>query len=427
VITAQGGAGETTAGWRAAWRDAALALPGHHARAELGDMASFDAVLAALEEPEADALARLGDDEARAVALDVLMVEAFARRHGARVAPSTMARAAGAARAVAARTGLQPIISYPLYIRHNPMAPGETRLFTPHPAEERFVRMHRFIEDRFDELIAALEAVLDAPDVLAAYRSIHPAVGATFARVNRVMAAFRDPERMPRDVFTHGFRPYYQSVLDPDTGEVVLDGPSGLQSPTFRVVAMLAGYRDETLDAWTERIGRYHTPDTRRWLANARVARDAGHALGAAARLALGGADALPHLHPDYARHQADLTTIALRGGWLTEAAFRVLAEHGLDARQWPGDGGATALSLPPAGPPVSNAATVSALAPLAELEAMLFGFHAEHVAVAAVQIGAVRGTGGTSGVEFLLTALFRRAFPALWERGIGARVATGA
>lgn len=414
-------------GWRAAWRDAALALPAHHARAERGDLAAFDAALAGLAPPAPDVLGRLSDDAARDLALDVLMVEAFARRHGERVAPAARARADEAARAVAARAGLQPILSYPLYIRSNPMAPGETRLFTPHPAEERFVRMHRFIEDRFDELIATLEGVLGAPDVLAAYRAAHAGIGAAFQRINRVMAGFRDPVRMPRDVFAQGFRPYYQSVLDPATGEVVLDGPSGLQSPTFRVVAMLAGYRDDTLDAWTERIGRYHTPDTRRWLANARTARDAGHALGTAVERALGGPDGLPHLHPDYARHQPDLAAIARRGGWMTGDVLRVLAEHGLDPGQWPGDERAPAAPLPPAGPPVHDAAVVAALAPLAELEAMLFGFHVEHVAVAAVQIGAVRGTGGTSGVEFLLTALFRRAFPALWERGIGARVAGGA
>ena len=31
----------------------------------------------------------------------------------------------------------------------------------------------------------------------------------------------------------------------------------------------------------------------------------------------------------------------------------------------------------------------------------MLFGFHLEHVAITAYQIGHVRGTGGTSGAEF--------------------------
>ena len=45
----------------------------------------------------------------------------------------------------------------------------------------------------------------------------------------------------------------------------------------------------------------------------------------------------------------------------------------------------------------------------------MLFGFQMEHAATAAYQIGTVRGTGGTSGVEFLLLATFRRAFPLLW------------
>lgn len=411
-----------SAGWRAAWRDLALALPRHHVAAERGDVAGFASAVAALAVPAAHAMAGLDAPAVMALALDAFMVEAFARRHAAHLEPATLERVGAAARAVADRAGMQPIISYPLYIRHNPMAAGDTRLFTPLAAEERFVRMHRFIEDRFDEVIATLEGVLAAPDVLAAYRAAHPAVGAAFARINRVMAGFRDQERMPRDVFTQGFRPYYESVLDPMTGDVVLDGPSGLQSPTFRVVAMLAGYRDAVLDDWTERIGRYHVEATRQWLANARVARDAGHALGAAVEAAL-GPDALPHIHPSYADHQPALVAIARRGGWLTADALDVLAAHGLAPTEWP-VAGATVPDLPPAPPAVTDPATVALLTPLAELEAMLFGFHVEHVGVAATQIGAVRGTGGTSGVEFLLLALFRRAFPGLWARGIGALVA---
>ena len=61
--------------------------------------------------------------------------------------------------------------------------------------------------------------------------------------------------------------------------------------------------------------------------------------------------------------------------------------------------------------------------APYVELEAMLFGFHVEHVAVAATHIGHERGTGGTSGVEFLMMALFRRAFPWLWVSGAGGQI----
>ncbi len=38
--------------------------------------------------------------------------------------------------------------------------------------------------------------------------------------------------------------------------------------------------------------------------------------------------------------------------------------------------------------------------------------------------VGRVPGTGGTSGVDFLLIALFRRAFPALWTTGLGAAAA---
>ena len=42
----------------------------------------------------------------------------------------------------------------------------------------------------------------------------------------------------------------------------------------------------------------------------------------------------------------------------------------------------------------------------------------------AAAQIGRVPGTGGTSGVDFLVIALFRRAFPALWTSGLGGAAA---
>ena len=51
-------------------------------------------------------------------------------------------------------------------------------------------------------------------------------------------------------------------------------------------------------------------------------------------------------------------------------------------------------------------------------IEAMLLAFHVEHVAIAAHQIGYARGTGGTSGVEFLLLATFRRV--TLVDRGLG-------
>jgi tryptophan 2,3-dioxygenase len=61
------------------------------------------------------------------------------------------------------------------------------------------------------------------------------------------------------------------------------------------------------------------------------------------------------------------------------------------------------------------------AVIPYLVLEAMLFGFHLEHVATAIAHIGHERGTGGTSGVEFLQMALFRRAFPGLWVTDLAA------
>ena len=113
------------------------------------------------------------------------------------------------------------------------------------------------------------------------------------------------------------------------------------------------------------------------------------------------------------------------RHGHLASDTLWVLKEHKVRLGAWPlGDEAEALPPLPGPLPPVDvasySAADRETLARLAGLEAMLLGFHLEHVAIAAAQIGYERGTGGTAGVDFLLLATFRRAFPALWESGLG-------
>lgn len=414
------------AGPFAAWARLALDLPRFHRPAEAGDVAELRARVADLPPLPEETVAALSDDEALLAALDALMIEAFLRRHAARLPGEVHAGILPPAERLAARLGLKPILSYPLYVRVNPMAPERTRLFTPLASEARFVRMHRAIEDRFDEVIRRLEEVLAAPDRRAAVRALAPWLGDTFRQVNGIMGGFRSQRRIPRDAFVDGFRPYYASVYDEASGELLLDGPSGLQSPTFRIIAMLTGYRDEILDGWTRRIGRYHDRELRQQLEAMIAARDAGMALGGCVDEILGRPDELPHLHPDYAAHIPDLQRLALAGGWLSKAALEALAGEGLPVGYWPAEAPAGEPLPAPRGDTLAGLApeAMEELGTYARIESMLFGFHVEHVSVAAVQIGHVRGTGGTSGVEFLFMALFRRAFPGLWQAGLGARVA---
>ena len=121
-----------------------------------------------------------------------------------------------------------------------------------------------------------------------------------------------------------------------------------------------------------------------------------------------------PHLHPDYGRHFPALLERAERGGYLSPDTLGVIEGFGIQLGTWPGAPG-TVDSLPPGD--VEGFTWSPTLEALAELEAMLWAFHVEHVAIAAVQIGYEQGTGGTSGVEFLQMATFRRAFPWLWGR----------
>ncbi|MFN8422922.1 MAG: hypothetical protein U0470_05845 [Anaerolineae bacterium] len=284
-----------------AWARLARSLPSLHAEASAGGLAALeDAVRAAPAVTGAD-LAGLGDEDRRIIALDILLVESFARRHGGLPGPEGRAALDQAAAAVAAALDIRPILTYPLYIRHNPLPPEPLRTFTPLPAEARFIRMHRAVEDDLDGLIPRLDAVLAAaaPDdgLSAALAAAYRPLAEGFRRVNRMMAAFQDPIRMPVADFTHGFRPYYASATDPATGAITLEGPSGLQSPTFRAIAMQMGYADHGLDHWTTHLAGYHEPSVRADLERRRARRDAGGSLADAFAARFGGREQ-PRLHP---------------------------------------------------------------------------------------------------------------------------------
>jgi tryptophan 2,3-dioxygenase len=410
-----------------AWRDLALELPRHHDGLSSGRGAPFTGCLASLPPLGAADLADLPLAEARLIALDVLMIEAFLRRHALSLDAGVTHRLATATTAVAERLDTVPILTYPLYIRANPTDVTAIRRFTPTEAEYRFIRMHRLIEDRFDEVIDRLSGVLDADEPRAALAGAVDDLAAGFRVANHTMAGFRGQERMPREVFLEEFRPYYEPSVDPETGAVVYEGPSGLQSPTYRVIVMMAGMRDRVLDDWTRRIARYHEPHWRDALARWAAVRDAGGSLSALADSILGPGPDLPHLHPEYGAHIPVLLDLAARRGYLTPDAVEALKAHDVELGRWL-DRVPSPSPLPETGMPdvrLSDRDRAD-LRRLAELEAMLFGLHVEHVATTAVHIGHVKGTGGTSGVEFLLLATFRRAFPRLWHSGVGARLVGG-
>ena len=83
--------------------------------------------------------------------------------HGLDLGAETSEKLDRAARIVSARLDIAPIITYPLYIRVNPLDIDRIRRFTPYEAEFRFIRMHRLIEDIFDKVIRVLDDLLDAP------------------------------------------------------------------------------------------------------------------------------------------------------------------------------------------------------------------------------------------------------------------------
>jgi hypothetical protein len=412
----------STEALRQAWRALSLELPRFHRELSAGRRDAFEAALGRLPDLESSALSTWEDGAAIESGLDVLMVEAMARRHRVPRVGTGLDRSA---QAVSERLGLQPILSYPLYIRENPSDLAEIRRFTDLDAEFRFIRMHAAIEDIFDDLILRLDEILDAPDPRASLRDHFPALSAGLRSANRIMSGFRSPVRMPRADFFDGFRPYYNALYDDESGELILEGPSGLQSFTYRLIAMQMGYQDRVLDGWTQRIGLYHPPAVRQRLDRQVAERDAGRSLNGRVCEAILGVAArpLPHLHPAYGAHMPSLVALAQRGGYLAADVLGLLDGVGLKLGEWPAEMPSEKAVEPfvtLAAPSDQNLADLSLLA---ELEAALVAMHLEHAATAAHQIGADRGTGGTSGVEFLLVATFRRAFPALWQSDLVQRI----
>ena len=114
------------------------------------------------------------------------------------------------------------------------------------------------------------------------------------------------------------------------TGQTVLEGPSGLQSPTFRLLCMQMGYRDAVLDGWTTKIGRYHEPATRAQLARVMAERDAGRSLSGVADGILGAVPGLPHLHPDFGAHIPTILARVQREHFATADVLPALAVHDL-------------------------------------------------------------------------------------------------
>lgn len=399
----------------AAWASVSMHLPRAHGLHATQGMAATLGLLGPLPTLSAAELAAMDDRGRLEAGLDVFMVEAFLRRHRAVLSSQDRGALETSTTAVAEVLDIPPILTYPLYIRENPSAPERQRRFTPLAAEARFIRMHRLIEDEMDRLLPVLTAVPVAFDPLGALEAAMPALRAGFRLINRTMAGFRSPTRMPHHDFFVGFRPYYDSRKDPETQQVILEGPSGLQSAAYRMLAMRIGYRDESFDRWTDRLMRHQLPATRAALRSARADRDDGRSLLALCESLVGPLGDLPPLHPRYAPQLPRLFAAARAGAYVSPDIEASFARLNLVLGAWPS--GAAHAPWPDAVPIPRrvDASGERALTHLREIEAMIFGFQMEHAATAADQIGTEHGTGGTSGVEFLLLATFRRAFPLLW------------
>jgi hypothetical protein len=404
-----------------AWKSLSHDLPAFHAPLSAGDAAAFIAELQAAQPVELTYLRGLDPDIALLLGLDVLMVEATARRHEIPLDGAAGEALRTSIEAVSSHLDVRPIITYPLYIRHNPIAIDQIRRFTPLASEFRFIRMHRLIEDIFDQVIPEIDRILDsdAPGSMLIERM--PLLREDFLRVCRSMSGFRSEARMPHAEFFDEFRPYYSSVMDPESGEVQLHGPSGLQSGTYRMLAMQVGYGDPHFDGVTRRTYEYQMPALRASLRSTMERRESGKNLRSLCCDAiLGDSPKLPGIHPVYGEHSSRLAAFARSLGFLSPELDAVLEREGLRPDSWPS--GAQVLPLPELEPfdgTRLSAEERSVLSSLIELEALLFSLNLEHVATAAVQIGTERGTAGTSGVEFLMLGTFRRAFPRLWMLGL--------
>jgi hypothetical protein len=297
--------------------------------------------------------------------------------------------------------------------------------------------MHRLIEDTLDSVVDDLAAVALSSDPGPALVLALPELEPRLRLVNRTMRGFRSPARMDRTAFVDGFRPYYAG-LPPSASHPRLEGPSGLQSPTFRLLALRIGYADTAFDHWTRAILPYHEPPMRTAIESAAADRDAGRSLAAIDAVFAPSVSDPPHMHPAYGADAPDLMRLAVAIGGLAPDIEATLERLGLRLGAWPRDAGFP-LPASAGGGPEQAPAPFEAVIPRGEpapgvtrdvataaarLEALLFGFHLEHVATTAHQIGVQEGTGGTSGVEFLLLATFRRGFPRLWLSGLGSIVA---
>ena len=194
---------------RAAWTALALDLPRFHHQLTAGEASPLLARLAALPARTSADFAGLADEAARLAALDVFMVDAMVRRHAVGLPRATDATLNEALSAAGERLGCEPILSYPFYIRYNPMDIDAIRRFTDTEAEFRFIRMHRLIEDTFDGLIATLDAVLGAADPRSALAEVFDDIADAFRLTNRTVAGFRDPTRMPRRSSTMASGPIF--------------------------------------------------------------------------------------------------------------------------------------------------------------------------------------------------------------------------
>ena len=127
-----------------AWHAVALDLPRLHTALTKGDVGAAQRPIDELPSLQGAPVPDEDNATLREHVLDVLMVEGFVRRHVAPLGLDLHTRVLGEARRAADRLGMHPIISYPLYIRANSMAPDSMRCFTPYAGEARFIRMHRF-------------------------------------------------------------------------------------------------------------------------------------------------------------------------------------------------------------------------------------------------------------------------------------------
>ncbi|MFQ5460035.1 MAG: hypothetical protein ACE5EL_04510, partial [Anaerolineae bacterium] len=405
------------------WAELALAVPTWHDNPAAAAEALDEGIAAAPEVEPGTGTMDLAS--ARLLALDVLLVEAFVRVRGVALGATAAAKLARAARGVARRLDVPPVLSYPLYVLANPGAAPEGRQFTATDDEARFIRLHREVEERCEAVIGVLKGVLAATDMAAALAEVGNDIVAHLRVASRTIGAFRSEAQVRRAVFRDDIRPYFGPVTDAATGDVLHHGPSGLQSPAFRILAMQMGYRDEVLDRSTRGVIAYQEAATRRRMEGALAHRDAGQSLTRLDEEAFGHA-AVPHLHPAHGADAQALLRLAEASGAVAASIGGDLDRLGIRLGAWPAGAPAPGPRALPAVRAPGTLRNRRGLEAAVRVEAAFFAFHVEHVLTAAHHIGVVAGTGGTSGVEYLLLSTFRRGLPRLWRSGVGQTLAEG-